>query len=93
MGYINKLDDHTIVPDPERFHIIRKMGFGADRRVFHRVIRTKANGEWNFRSQTRRRWEADFKKRSTIYFVTIFTTVSSRDAKEPHGVIPAPMSE
>ena len=25
LGYLNKLEDHTIIPDPERFSIIRKM--------------------------------------------------------------------
>ena len=25
LGYLNKLEDHTIIPDPERFRIIRKM--------------------------------------------------------------------
>ena len=25
LGYLNKLEDHTIIPDPERFSIVRKM--------------------------------------------------------------------
>ena len=25
IGYLNKLDDNTIIPDPERFHLVRKL--------------------------------------------------------------------
>ncbi|MBM3204537.1 hypothetical protein FJZ48_00965 [Candidatus Uhrbacteria bacterium] len=56
MGYMNKLDDHTVVADPERFHLVRKMWDLALTGAYSvEQIRLKANNEWNFRSRKTKR--------------------------------------
>lgn len=68
MGYMNKLDDHTIVPDPERFHIIRKMWDLVLTGAYSiEQIRTKANDEWNFRSRKTKRAGGTPISKSAIY--------------------------
>lgn len=56
IGYINKLEDHTIIPDPIRFPLIRRawdlMLTGSTNPP---AVLKKLNDEWGFRSIKRRR--------------------------------------
>ncbi len=68
LGYINKLDDHTIIPDSERFDLVRKMwdllltGAYSPQR-----IREVANKEWGFRSRKTKRMGGKPIAQSSIY--------------------------
>ena len=56
LGYLNKLDDHTIVPDPERFPLVRKMWDMALSGMYSvEQIRQTANNEWGFRTKQSKR--------------------------------------
>ncbi|MBP6944784.1 recombinase family protein [Patescibacteria group bacterium] len=56
LGYLNKLDDHTVIPDPERFDLIRKMWDMALSGAYSiEQIRCKANDEWGFRTKKTKR--------------------------------------
>ncbi len=56
IGYLNKLDDHTIIPDPERFDLMRKawdlMLTGA---YTVPQIHRKLNNEWGFLTVKKKR--------------------------------------
>lgn len=68
MGYINKLDDHTVVPDPERFPIVRKMWDLALTGAYSiEQIRQKANNEWNYLSRKTKRAGGTQLSKSAIY--------------------------
>lgn len=56
IGYINKLDDHTVVPDPDRYPIIRR-AWDLYLTGSHTVpsVLKKLNGEWGFRTIKRKR--------------------------------------
>lgn len=68
LGYINKLDDHTIIPDPERFDLVRKMwdllltGAYSPQR-----IREVVNKEWGFRTRKTKRMGGRPIAQSSIY--------------------------
>lgn len=68
LGYLNKLDDHTIVPDPERFDMVRKMWemalVGS-----HSIeqIRKVANNEWGFRTKRMKRIGGEPLSKSVMY--------------------------
>lgn len=67
-GYINKLDDHTIIPDPERFPLIRKMWDMLLSGAYSPVqIREIANNEWGFRSRKTKRNGGKPMGHSSIY--------------------------
>lgn len=55
VGYLNKLDDHTIIPDPDRFPLIRR-AWDEMLTGLHNVpaILIKLNDEWGFRSVKRK---------------------------------------
>ncbi len=56
LGYLNKLDDHTIIPDPDRFQLVRKMWDMALTGVYSvQQIRRIANDEWGFRTKKTKR--------------------------------------
>lgn len=67
IGYLNKLDDHTIIPDPERFPLVRKMfelywqGESVD------DILKQANGEWGFTTFKRKRRGGSALSKSSFY--------------------------
>lgn len=49
VGYINKLDDHTIAPDPDRFEIVRKMwGLAISGKYTRGEIYRIITDEWGF---------------------------------------------
>jgi DNA invertase Pin-like site-specific DNA recombinase len=54
-GYLNDLENKTIIPDPERFPLMRKMWDlllnGTPPMMIHRIV----NNEWGFRTRKRRR--------------------------------------
>ena len=56
IGYMNKLDDHTIVPDPDRFPLIRR-AWDLYLTGYHTVpaILKIINNEWGFRTLKRKR--------------------------------------
>jgi len=70
LGYLNKLDDHTIIPDPDRFPLVRRMwdmmltGTHAPRQI----CRT-ANEEWGFRTKKTKRQGGTPLSLSTVYKV------------------------
>lgn len=68
LGYINKLDDHTIVPDPERFDLVRKMWdlllTGA---YSPQQIREIANNQWGFRTRKTKRMGGRPIAQSSVY--------------------------
>ncbi|MBI2550899.1 recombinase family protein [Candidatus Uhrbacteria bacterium] len=68
LGYLNKLDDHTIIPDPERFPLIRKIWdlllTGAYNPEQARQI---ANREWGFRTKKTKRSGGRPLSKSVIY--------------------------
>lgn len=56
LGYLNKLDDHTIIPDPERFHLVRRMWDMVLSGAYSvEQIRRMANDEWGFRTKKTKR--------------------------------------
>lgn len=51
-GYVNDLSTHTIVPDPERFPLVRRMwGLMLTGNYTVPAIVRLANGEWGYRSR------------------------------------------
>ena len=67
IGYINKLDDHTIIPDPERFQLVRKMWelYMAANSV-EKIVKI-ADGEWGFRTFKRKRRGGGRLAKSSLY--------------------------
>lgn len=56
LGYLNKLDDHTIIPDPERFPLVRRMWDMALTGMYSvEQIRQVANNDWGFRTKQSKR--------------------------------------
>jgi DNA invertase Pin-like site-specific DNA recombinase len=55
IGYINDLATKTIIPDPERFDLVRKMWDLALAGEPLATIRRRANEQWHFRSRRFRR--------------------------------------
>lgn len=67
IGYLNKLDDHTIIPDPDRFILVRKMWdrlLAGDR---PEQVRQMANEEWGFKTKRFKRIGGNPMNISTIY--------------------------
>lgn len=67
LGYINKLDDHTMVPDPERFPLIRKMWDLLLRGQTPEQVRQIANNEWGFRTRKTKRTGGKPLAKSAMY--------------------------
>lgn len=77
LGYLNDKLNHTIIEDPERFHLIRKMwDLMLTRSYSPRKIRMIANKEWGFRTPKRNHKGGDELADSTIHkmFTNIFYT-------------------
>ncbi len=55
MGYLNKLEDHTIVPDPERFPLLRSFWELLLTGNTPEEARKKLNDDWGFRTVVRKR--------------------------------------
>ena len=55
MGYINKLDDHTIIPDPDRFETVKRMWHKVLEGYPPETVRRMMNDEWGFRSRKTKR--------------------------------------
>ena len=56
LGYLNEPYERTIVPDPERFHLVRKMfDFMLTGNYLPSKILNIANNEWGFRSRKTRK--------------------------------------
>lgn len=70
VGYLNKLDDHTIIPDPDRFPLVRRMWdmmlTGAHS---PKEIRRVANDEWGFRTKKTKRQGGAPMSMSLVYKV------------------------
>lgn len=68
MGYVNKLDDHTIIPDPERFELVQRMWrlllTGA---YSPEQVRKIANDDWGFRTRKTKRSGGTPLSKSGIY--------------------------
>lgn len=54
-GYMNKLDDHTVVPDPDRFPLIRRFWEQVMAGSTPEEARQMLNNEWGYRSAKRKR--------------------------------------
>jgi site-specific DNA recombinase len=68
LGYLNKLDDHTIIPDPERFETMRKMwDMALSGRYSIEQIRKTANEEWGFRTKRMKRIGGEPLSKSVMY--------------------------
>ena len=56
LGYLNELENHTIIPDPERFDLIRRAwDYMLTGNYTVPQVLTKLNDEWGFRSKKRKR--------------------------------------
>ena len=68
LGYLNKLDDHTVVADPERFPLVRRMWdmFLAGGNSVER-IRDAANNDWGFRTRKTKRSGGTPLSKSVMY--------------------------
>lgn len=69
IGYMNKLDDHTIIPDPDRFSMVRNMWdlYLAGQSV-DQILKT-ANNNWGFRTPQRKRRGGNRLAKSSLYRV------------------------
>lgn len=67
IGYLNKLDDHTIVPDPERFHLVRKFWEMVLEGMPAEEARQVLNEEHGFLTVKRKRTGGRPLSRSTVY--------------------------
>jgi site-specific DNA recombinase len=68
VGYINRLDDHTVIPDPDRFHLIRKT-FDLILAGTHspEEARRTLNDDWGFRSLKRKKSGGKPLAKSSMY--------------------------
>lgn len=67
IGYLNKLDDHTMVPDPDRFPLIRKMWEMYLSGVSVEQIVKTADREWGLRTFKRKRMGGTAISKSMFY--------------------------
>ncbi len=68
LGYKNDRDTKTIVPDPERFALVRRMWDEMLTGVTNPTqIRQKANNEWGFRTPIRKRRGGNPLSHSNVY--------------------------
>ena len=77
LGYLNDKVEHTVVEDPERFNLVRKMwDLMLTGNYTPRKIREIANREWGFRTPKRKRSGGGELADSVIYkmFTNIFYT-------------------
>ena len=77
LGYLNDKIEHTVVEDPERFNLVRKMwDLMLTGNYTPRQIRDIANNEWGFRTAKRKRGGGVPLANSVIYkiFSNIFYT-------------------
>lgn len=67
IGYINKLDDHTIIPDPERFDLLRRMwDMYLGGQTVDQILKT-ANKNWGFRTPQRKHRGGNPLAKSSLY--------------------------
>lgn len=77
LGYLNDKVEHTVIEDPERFNLVRKMwDLMLTGNYTPRQIRKIANDEWGFRTPKRKRGGGGELADSVIYkiFGNIFYT-------------------
>ncbi|PIR03770.1 MAG: hypothetical protein COV59_03800 [Candidatus Magasanikbacteria bacterium CG11_big_fil_rev_8_21_14_0_20_39_34] len=88
-GYLNELENHTLIPDPERFDLIRKAwDYMLTGNYTVPQILTKLNDEWGFRTKKRKRLGGKPLSMSGLYrvFTNLFYTgVFEYDGKEYVG--------
>jgi site-specific DNA recombinase len=67
IGYLNKLDDHTIVPDPDRFHKVRELWDMRLKGMSVQDIRIAAKDKLDLRTMRRKRVGGNPVQMSTLY--------------------------
>jgi site-specific DNA recombinase len=68
LGYLNKIDDHTIIQDPERFGLVRKMwDMALSGNYSVQEIRRIANDEWGFRTKQMKRRGGNPLSKGVVY--------------------------
>ena len=88
-GYMNELENHTIIPDPDRFHLIRKCWdlMLTGNYTVPQILK-KLNDEWGFRTKKRKRIGGNPLTMSGLYAVftnLFYTGVIIHDGKEYPG--------